>query len=81
LKTISSTSPKVVGLTDLGLNLHQIRMTTKMTHNLADKYKKIYQEFDTDQFAWILAKIRNNFHGKNKKKYCTSNGACHEKKR
>jgi len=58
---------KLVGLTDLGLNLHQIRMTTKMTYNLAAKFKKIYQEFDTDQFAWILAKIRNNFHGKIKK--------------
>lgn len=58
---------KVVGLTDLGLNLHQIRMTTKMTYNLATKFKEIYREFDTDQFAWILAKIRNNFHGKVKK--------------
>ena len=59
---------KVVGLTDLGLNLNQIRITTKMTYNLALKFKDIYQKYDTSEYAWILAKIRNNFHGKLKKK-------------
>lgn len=39
---------KVVGLTDLGFNLHQIRMTTRMTYNLALKFKDIYQKFNIE---------------------------------
>jgi hypothetical protein len=53
---------KVVGLTDLGLNLHQIRMTAKITYNLAKKFYEIYKKYDTPDYAWILAKIRNDFH-------------------
>jgi hypothetical protein len=62
---------KVVGLTDLGLNLHQIRMTAKITYNLAKKFYEIYKKYDTPDYAWILAKIRNNFNHtvkKNKQK-------------
>ena len=52
---------KVVGLTDLGLNLHQLRMTAKITYNLAKKFYDIYKKYDTPEYAWIMAKIRNDF--------------------
>jgi len=59
---------KVVGLTDLGLNLNQIRMTAKITYNLAKKFYEIYKKYDMPDYAWILAKIRNNFNQSVKKK-------------
>jgi hypothetical protein len=52
---------KVVGLTDMGLNLNQIRMSAKMTYNLAAKFREIYERYNTEEYGWILAKIRNNF--------------------
>jgi hypothetical protein len=52
---------KVVGLTDMGLNLNQIRMSAKMTYNLAAKFLEIYERYNTEEYGWILAKIRNNF--------------------
>jgi DNA-binding Lrp family transcriptional regulator len=52
---------KVVGLTDLGLNLHQLRMTAKITFNLAKKFYDIYKKHDTPEYTWIMAKIRNDF--------------------
>ena len=58
---------RVVGLTDLGLNLNQIRMTAKMTYNLAKKFSQIYQKYNTPDYAWILAKIRNDFNQSVKK--------------
>jgi hypothetical protein len=59
---------KVVGLIDLGLNLNQIRMSAKMTYNLAAKFREIYEKYNTEQYGWILAKIRNNFNQTVKKK-------------
>jgi transposase len=67
---------KVVGLTDLGLNLNQIRMAARMTYNLAAKFREIYEKYNTgheyeheyQQYGWILAKIRNNFNQTVKKK-------------
>jgi hypothetical protein len=52
---------KVVGLTDMGLNLNQIRMSAKMTYNLAAKFREIYEKYNTEEYGWIMAKIRNNF--------------------
>ncbi|NIM13916.1 MAG: DUF1670 domain-containing protein [Candidatus Aminicenantes bacterium] len=52
---------KVVGLTDMGLNLNQIRMSAKMTYNLAAKFREIYERYNTEEYGWIMAKIRNNF--------------------
>ncbi len=59
---------KVVGLTDFGFNLNQIRMSAKMTYNLAAKFREIYEKYNTEQYGWILAKIRNNFNQTVKKK-------------
>jgi hypothetical protein len=52
---------KVVGLTDMGLNLNQVRMSAKMTYNLAAKFREIYEKYNTEEYGWIMAKIRNNF--------------------
>ena len=52
---------KVVGLTDMGLNLNQIRMSAKMTYNLAAKFREIYENYNHQEYGWIMAKIRNNF--------------------
>lgn len=52
---------KVVGLTDLGLNVNQIRMSAKISSHLAQKFYRIYKDYDTPAYGWILAKIRNNF--------------------
>ena len=52
---------KVVGLSDMGLNLNQIRMSAKMTYNLAAKFREIYEKYNTEEYGWIMAKIRNNF--------------------
>ena len=46
-------------------------MTAKITYNLAKKFYEIYKKYDTPDYAWILAKIRNNFNHtvkKNKQK-------------
>jgi hypothetical protein len=62
------TFTKVVGLTDLGLNLNQVRMSAKITYNLASKFSEIYKKYNTRQYGWIMAKIRNNFNQTVKKK-------------
>lgn len=67
---------KVVGLTDLGLNLHQLRMTAKITYNLAKKFYEIYRKYNTPEYAWIMAKIRNNFNHTIKKN--NQKGSCYE---
>lgn len=59
---------KVVGLSDLGLNLHQIRMAAKTTYNLTKSFHNIYEKYDLPQYLWVLSKIRNNFNGIVKKK-------------
>ncbi|MEE9532142.1 MAG: DUF1670 domain-containing protein [Syntrophobacteria bacterium] len=58
---------KVVGLTDMGFNPNQIRMTAKITTNLASKFLEIYKKYDTADYKWVLSMIRSRFHGKLKK--------------
>lgn len=58
---------KVVGLTDMGFNLNQIRMTAKITINLASKFLEIYRKYDTTDYEWVLSMIRGRFHGRIKK--------------
>jgi hypothetical protein len=60
---------KVVGLTDLGLNLNQIRMSARISAHLALKFNEIYKKFNKPSYGWILAKIRNNFNCTFKKNY------------
>ena len=60
---------KVVGLTDLGLNLNQIRMSARISAHLALKFNEIYKKFNKPSYGWILAKIRNNFNCTIKKNY------------
>jgi hypothetical protein len=45
----------------MGLNLNQVRMSAKMTYNLAAKFREIYERYNTEEYGWIMAKIRNNF--------------------
>ena len=74
---------KVVGLTDLGLHLNQIRMAAKMSYSIALKFYKIYEKYNTSEYQWILAKIRKNFNEmkNNEKKKDTSRIIRYEKKR
>jgi hypothetical protein len=62
---------KVVGLTDLGLNFGQVRMTANISSTLLKKLQDLYKSYNTNEYSWIFAKIRKNFSSNNqiKKKY------------
>lgn len=60
---------KIVGLTDLGLNMNQIRMSAKISFPLVSRFHEIYKKHNTPDYSWILAKIRNNFNSNIKKNY------------
>lgn len=55
------TFTKIVGLSDIGMNTGQIRMSAKISKFLTEKFLALYQKYNTKEYSWIMAKIRNNF--------------------